>query len=202
VFSTEKAGYYILPNENVAFNVELMNMVDEPRDAYMTMTYEYIEGMPSGFSNVKSLWFDIGGCGSSELPAKPNAHFDYSSPLWTVPSGVGGKVTFIAGHLHDGGTRLEVMRNGGLECESVAKYGCEKMEGELEKRHGHDMPGMNMTGMHISSMSSCKDVGKVKPGDEWTITAHYNTALHEPMVNSDGSLEPIMGIALVYVAEE
>jgi hypothetical protein len=52
-------------------------------------------------------------------------------------------------------------------------------------------------------MSACgEDVGRVQAGDTWSVTAHYNTKMHEPMVNADGSLEPIMGIALVYVADE
>lgn len=175
-------------------------MIDVPRDAYLTMTFEYIPGMPAAFSQVQSLWLDIGGCGSSELPAEPDKHFDYTSPSWT--SDVSGRVTFVAGHLHDGGTRLEVMKNGGLVCEAVAGYG-PLQGGELARRHEHGgthdgMPDMGM--MHISSMSSCENAGRVEEGDQWTVTAHYDTTLHAPMLNHDGTLEPIMGIALVYVA--
>jgi hypothetical protein len=202
---TSKTGYYIAPNENIGFFAELMNMVDTPRAAYITMTFEFIPGMPSGFSQAQSMWLDIGGCGSSSLPAKAHTHFDYSSPKWTVPSGLSGKVTFVAGHLHDGGTRLEVVRNGDVVCVSKAEYGCEGAE--LEPRQGHDdpaegMPRMNMSSMHITHMTSCENAARVEKGDQWSVAAHYNTALHEPMVVADGSLEPIMGIALVYVAEE
>jgi hypothetical protein len=185
-----------------------MNMVDTPRDAYLTMTFEYIPGMPAGFSKVQSLWFDIGGCRTSSLPAKPDTHFDYTSPSWT--SDISGRVTFVAGHLHDGGTRLEVVRNERLVCDAVAEYGHEMMKGEkMPRRHEHEhehehegMPGMNMSSTHISRMSTCENAGKIEKGDQWTVTAHYNTAMHEPMTNGDGSLEPIMGIALVYVAGE
>ena len=165
-------------------------MVDKPRDAYMTMTFEFIRGSPAGFAHVEPLWFDIGGCVDSKLPAKPDAHFDYTSPVWTS-GGVSGRVTFVAGHLHDGGTRLEVVRNGEVACVSVAEYGCEG--GEVGKEMEMGM------GMHISSMSTCQNAGRVELGDEWTVKAHYDTKLHAPMVNMDGSLEPIMGIALLYV---
>jgi hypothetical protein len=47
-----------------------MNMVDYSRDAVLTMTWEYIPSVPAGFDKVKPLWLDIGGCGSSDLPAK------------------------------------------------------------------------------------------------------------------------------------
>ena len=162
-------------------------MADAPRDAYMTMTFEFIRGAPAGFAHVEPLWFDIGGCTDSELPAKPDTHFDYTSPVWTS-GGVSGRVTFVAGHLHDGGTRLEVVRNGEVACVAVAGYECEGEE------MGDEM------GMHISRMSTCQNAGRVEVGDEWTVKAHYDTKLHAPMVNMDGSLEPIMGIALLYVA--
>jgi hypothetical protein len=60
---------------------------------------------------------------------------------------------------------------------------------------------MNMTVEHISSLSTCYNVGSFKAGDEWSLTAYYNTSEYMPMQNTDGSLEPIMGISLVYFVE-
>lgn len=216
--SAEKAGYYIAPYENIGFITELMNMADTPRAAYLTVTFEFIPGMPVAFSKAQSVWLDIGGCRSSSLPAKPDARFEYTSPVWTAPSGadaVSGRVTFVAGHLHDGGTRLEVVRNGDVVCVTEAEYSCGNSLGaeDLARRHEHEhehehgnlevdegMPGMNMSGMHISRMTACENVGSVREGDRWSVTARYDTKMHEPMVNADGSLEPIMGIALIYVS--
>ena len=53
-FSNEKAGYYVGPDDRVAMAAELMNMAMEPRDAILTMSYEYIPTVPKHFSKVKS----------------------------------------------------------------------------------------------------------------------------------------------------
>ena len=169
--------------------VELMNMADQPRDAILTLTYEYIPSLPKGFDKVKSYWLDIGGCGSSELPAEPDTTFEYSSPHWKSNST--GRVTCIVNHLHDGGTHIELTKNGKVICDAKAMYGTTS----------GDPVSMSAEPEHISHMSDCTDLGPTKPGDDWSITAYYNTSKYTPMTNMDGSLEPVMGISLVYVAE-
>jgi hypothetical protein len=169
-------------------SVELMNMMDEPCDAILTMTYEYIPFVPKGFDKVKTYWLDIGGCKSSSFPAEPQATFNYSSPPWKGHTT--GRVTLVASHLHDGGTNVEVRRNGHVLCDAKAVYGsCE------------DSSSPNTCTEHIEIMSVCGDLGPTDSDDEWSITAYYDTLAHLPMKNMDGSLEPIMGISLVYVAE-
>jgi hypothetical protein len=65
-----------------------------------------------------------------------------------------------------------------------------------------NMPGMPMgnMGMHISSLSECS-TGQVNLGDNLSVTAFYNTTEYTPMTDTDGSLAPIMGIALLYLAQ-
>ena len=188
--STEQAGYYIGPDDDLAMTMELMNMADKPRDAILTMTYEFVPSFPEGFDKVKSYWLDINGCGSSSFPAKPEETFEYSSPPWKSPSA--GRVLFSLSHLHDGGTHAELMKNGEVVCNAKARYAsC-----------GGDDSSASSAGMeHISSISDCADLGSTEPGDEWSIAAYYDTTKHRPMTNMDGSLEPVMGISLVYVTE-
>ena len=59
---------------------------------------------------------------------------------------------------------------------------------------------MGDMGTHISSLSECS-TGQVNLGDNLTVTAFYNTTEYMPMTNTDGSLAPIMGIALLYLAQ-
>ena len=54
--------------------------------------------------------------------------------------------------------------------------------------------------LHISSISSCSGQA-ISVGDLWTVNAHYNTAKYAPILDTDGSLMPIMGISMFYVAE-
>ena len=75
---------------------ELMNMHHHPRDAVLTMTYEFIpDGIPPGFAKARSMWLDIGGCKSSEFPAKLDAEFQYESPGFTVNENSTGRVLSV-----------------------------------------------------------------------------------------------------------
>jgi hypothetical protein len=52
---------------------------------------------------------------------------------------------------------------------------------------------------HIGSISTC-DTGRVAVGDVWSVNALYNYTLHPPIVNVNGTVAPIMGIGLLYIA--
>jgi hypothetical protein len=180
VAGTVKAGYEVRDGDVIAMGGELMNMQSEEREVRLTMVFEFIPTVPKKFKKVKGYWLDVGGCGSSDVEAKEDQAFEYSSPKFR--SEELGSVVFTASHLHDGGTHAEIRKQGKVVCDSEAAYGKEGDE------------------RHIEALSACTDVGRTKPGDEWSITAYYNTSLHAPMRNMDGSLEPVMGISLVYVA--
>lgn len=143
------------------------------------------------------VWLDITGCGDSEEPAENNTAFNYTSPVWTA--NVAGRVTVAAGHIHDSGVNLDITKNNSKLCDCVAAYG--QNSGFIDSS-GMSMPGMPMTnmGMHISSLSQCS-TGQVNMGDNLTVTAFYNTTEYMPMMNTDGSLASIMGIALLYLAQ-
>jgi hypothetical protein len=200
-YSTQKAGYFLNGTDDIAILAELMNETEEPRDAVVTITFEYIPTVPSGFDLVTPLWLDIGNCTTSDMPAQANTTFKYSSAPWT--SDISGRILDVAGHIHDGGTHIEVFQNDKLICNCSAAYG--QSEGYIETTPMNmSMMNMNMDmGMdmvHISSIASCSNDGTLKRGDTLGVTAHYNTSEYAPMMNVDGSLAPIMGISLLYVA--
>lgn len=169
-------------------SVELMNMAQTPQTVVFTITYVFMPRpgrqtkLESKFKSIVPIWLDVGGaCGSSDVPAFREKIFNYTCPGWT--STVSGQITFAAGHLHDGGTNLHIIKNGDVVCESRPSYAA-------GGHTGHDSE-------HISSMSTCSDL-ETRVGDEWTIQAFYNTKEHVPMAGHDGNLEPVMGIALLY----
>jgi hypothetical protein len=49
----EMMGYYLYKNDKIAFLVDLMNQNLDDRVAYMTITYDFIEGRPKAVSDVK-----------------------------------------------------------------------------------------------------------------------------------------------------
>ena len=186
--STIKAGYFVEPQEQLALSVDLMNMLHDQAqdDIVFKITYEYIEGQHAkDFSAVTPYWFDVGGCGPSDVPAYRDAMFNYSSP--TLKGAPQGTTIFVGGHLHDGGTHVDLVKNDKAICSVNAAY------------ENYQHLGDKGSTAHISSIQTCEMVDTTTPEDEWSIKAYYDTSIHEPMALMDGSLEPVMGIMLVYV---
>lgn len=195
---TEKAGYYVGPTDTIAFYTELMNTEMVDQTAIVTITYEYLPGPPSSFHSLTPIWLDITGCGDSEEMAKNNTAFQYTSPVWTANAA--GRVMTAIGHIHDGGVNLDITKNNSTLCDCVAAYG--QNSGYIDSSR-MSMPGMPMANMgtHISSISECS-TGQVNLGDSLTVTAFYNTTEYMPMKYTNGSLANIMGIAVLFLAQE
>lgn len=170
---------------------ELMNEHQHAQSAFVSITYEYIPGHPSDFQNVIPIWLDIGGCKGSEVPVPDDeTAFEFTSPSWNAS--VSGRVTEILSHVHDGGVGIETLRDGKVVCKARLGYG--ESPGFVEDG---DM-GME----HISSIASCYSPGHMRVGEEWTVKAEYDLERHMPMGDGMGGLEPVMGIAMIYVVED
>ena len=170
-------GYRLDADDQIVFGVEPMNMRDEAIEVSLTVTWEYVSAAHNTFKELTPYWFDIGGCQGSEKPAEPASSFSYSSKPVKAPTS--GVIALIGGHLHDGGTYLELLKQGEPYCTTQAQY-----------KNGH-----------IVSIGTCQDL-RYKKDDDFSIVAHYDTSGHTPMAHPDGELEPVMGIALVYALEQ
>jgi hypothetical protein len=63
------------------------------------------------------------------------------------------------------------------------------------------MPGdSSMDMIHISNMSACSDIGRMREGQNWSVREEYDFTKSAPM-RMDGSPSPIMGIAMLYVSQ-
>ena len=191
---TQKNGYRLEKSDKVKLAVELMNELERPQDAILTITYEYIPNAPRGFEALTPIWLDIGDCQGSEVPV-PDGAITFeppSSPAWT--STINGRVVTIISHLHDGGIYLHTMRNGEAVCTSTSVY-------SRGMTHATEaMPGIGSD--HICFMSQCNDSGQIRIGEEWSVNAHYDFDEHHPMLDGNGNVDAIMGIAIMYVAED
>ncbi|TVY19817.1 hypothetical protein LARI1_G004723, partial [Lachnellula arida] len=201
---TNQAGYYVAANDTIYFIAELMNTSEDTQTAVVTITFEYIPHLPPGFNKVTPVWLDIAGCDSdSEVPVKNDAVFEYTSVPWMANTT--GRVVAAIGHIHDGGTHIQISNNNSTLCDCTATYG--SSPGYIDAAGGMVM---NMTGMsavemgnvgkHISAIKEC-DGGQIALGDNVTVTASYNLTEYVPMMYTNGSLAPMMGIGLVYVAQ-
>jgi hypothetical protein len=169
--------------------IELMNTGKMAQSTYLTLTFEYVmvNQDKEAWKKIKPVWLDVGGCNTSDQRAVKDSTFQYSmQDPWTAD--FSGSIAFIGGHLHDGGTHLEVTKNGKVACDCIAEYSADAVS------VGIDAP------MGLSAITTCEQDMSMKPGDKWSLNAFYNTTAHAPMIEIHDELAPVMGIALVYVA--
>jgi hypothetical protein len=197
-----------------------------PRDAVVTIDWEFIPSIPADFKRAVFVWLDVDGpClqrgGEVPIPEGAKAFSLEMNPPWTAD--FSGDVLQLASHMHDGGDEQLVIRNGNVACTAKARYG-EKpgfVSSGDHSNHGGGMGGGEGGGggggghhdghgfspvqrrhediPHVSSISSCFKAGRVEVGDKWHVKANYNLTRYPPM-NMGGHLEPVMGISMMYVA--
>lgn len=197
------AGYKVNSSDRWGMIVDLMNMNVADMTAYVTMYYDYVEGFPAGWDEVKPIWFDISQCMFSEWPpSSQTGAFTVTANPWTAD--FNGEILGVAGHLHDGGTDIVIETDGKRACESVAGYG-EKPEfvssAAMPGMDGHSHAGMP----HISSMTWCTrnngklNVRDLKKGQRWVLKANYDYRKFAGMTHGNGKQDNIMGIAIMFV---
>jgi hypothetical protein len=196
------AGYPLRKADRIALIVDLMNQNFEDKVVYVTIYYDYVEGIREDWDQVKPVWFDIDQCALSEIfpPAQTNA-FTITATTWD--SNVNGDIIGLAGHLHDGGTNVVVEADGKLVCDSIASYGGSPeflSKPQPEPSSGHSHGGTE----HISDMTACtpgKGLGipEIKNGQQWSLKAVYDFGKFKGMVRDNGNLDSVMGIAIMYV---
>jgi hypothetical protein len=167
------------------------------------MYYDYVEGKPAGFAQIKPVWFDVAQCGTSEIGGgSAGSAFKISSSPWIA--NFEGEVMGVGGHIHDGGTHLNVVVNGEVVCTSQAAYGSNeeaKSRADIIKEGGIPPPNAGQDssststaeghghsgGQHIISMNVCGDMSgyngspttplkikKLVKGQSWKIDAYYD----------------------------
>jgi hypothetical protein len=189
-------GYPVGASDMWNMIYELMNMNAVVKTVSIEVTYNWVPATTPGMKPLTPVWLDIDQCGDSEVPAGTGQyHFDYTWQPVTVP----GKVLLTYGHLHDGGTNLQLLHNGVQVCDSVAGYGGPGyVDGGMDHGTDHDMDHGGGTA-HLSSMSACwglpvAPVATLAAGDSLSIRANYDANAHPQMGH-----EEVMGITFVYI---
>jgi hypothetical protein len=153
-----------------------MNMNNEAKPVYLTIYYDYVEDHPKHFDEIKPVWLDAFQCMTSELSGRTaNAKFDFASSPWIT--NFEGEVLGAGGHLHDGGTHLDLHVDNKLVCKSEPTYGSDEQalaRAEISKLGGIPpaLPNVTTTtpaapkagagghahgSQHIIAMSICAD---------------------------------------------
>jgi len=190
-----KSGYHLNADDKLVITTELMNLDPKEKYVWLTITYEYLEGKHPNMMGAHQLFLSIGpscsgvvnpyGASNLTMSGQPkNKVFSEKSIPWKSP--VDGIILGTGGHLHDGGVSLEVLRNEKPLCDSVATY----------SRSAGGMGGMSSgSGMHIQDMAQCGNLGPLRKGDKIGLVANYNFNLHQGMLNKNGQLDEVMGMA-------
>ncbi|PKS11565.1 hypothetical protein jhhlp_003330 [Lomentospora prolificans] len=145
---------------------------------------------------------------NGELACEHTARYGEAAEFITHVGMYGNEETGEDGHDHGDGSHSHDdgepgHDHGEGEGETGHDHG-QGAEGEAEHDHadgGHDH-GSDGHIMHISSIRTCRDLGRFAVGDELSIKAYYNFTQHQPMAGHHGGLEPVMGISILYVLED
>jgi hypothetical protein len=220
-----KMGYFMNKGDEFRFIVDLMNMNPDDKVVYMTLTYDFIEGRPAGFDNMKAIWLDVAQCGTSEVKAPKQSGKFVIDSTWTA--NIEGEILGAGGHMHDGGTHVSLTVDGKEVCKSDATYGKSAkggMGGPPVATTKVDGPGAGMGGSagttgvkdasghshssatdmeHIIKMSGCPGekmpINKLVKGQKWKLSAYYDLDAHQGMKNGKGMQENVMGISIMYI---
>jgi len=192
----------ISKSDGFSAQLELMNMIDQPLDVWITIDYEFLPGpKPANFLSAKALWLDVTNCGvSSVKPPSGKTQFKLASRPWT--SAYDGQMLGVGGHLHDGGTNVNIYHNNQVMCNSKAQYDEPQMKGMAKgmTRRDGGPHGANDNMAHIKQMGTCSALGPIKKGDTIFIDANYDFNKFQGMKSKAGAYTEVMGIAILYVA--
>ncbi|KAF2671725.1 hypothetical protein BT63DRAFT_452228 [Microthyrium microscopicum] len=196
---------------NVNFLLEYMSAVKQDVNVSLAVTYEYIPKSSPEAENYRDsylMWNSVG------TPRYQNGSYaqDNKNLQYTVPES--GVLLQAMGHMHDGGTRVELYINDKLACSSKMFYNRRPGYGSLTvpaSSHSHatttlarrDDPSHHdpFGGKHISDPGQCTSFGRVEKGDKMYAKAYYNTKEYNVM-NHGGSVEAQMGIIRVFIGPD
>jgi hypothetical protein len=149
--------------------IDLMTEDVKPKNLTLEITYETVPKTKSGYGAARMYWLTIGE------PAAKRGVFTFNAMAQT--STVTGSLLYAIGHMHDGGTHMDLKVGNRVMCKSVMHYGTRAgyngeagmsgMKHKLAKRqHAHGTG----PGKHISDPGACTDFGTVRTGDRLSAT--------------------------------
>ena len=207
-----KAGYYLRQNDHIFMATNILNMNEQPQKVFLSMEFEYLDGIPEDFDIVFPIWLDVkGNCLSHPLPPKEARVFTARGPAtgWTTPWA--GELILAVSHIHDGNTRQDIfLDDEALVCSSVPSYGESdefiSSSGATTNNttagdHDHDHDderNKEKKHYHVSSIMQCHNITRVTRGQKFTITSQYNMEKHQPLKDHEGKEEPIMAIQFLH----
>jgi len=226
--STVKSGYSLTPQDSFILTTELMNLEDKEKWAWVTLTYEYLDGPHHDYKQGKTVWMTIGppigACGKTlENPfgtsnltwtqqPKSEQFVEHSQPWTSLQNGV---ILSTGGHMHDGGVNTMIFHNKDKICDSLPHYSFAKKTNSTSASGGHShgktrkrqmggaaLDGSNVDIAHIERQDPCIFPSgiPIKKGDTAHLAVDYDFKKYPGMKNKKGELDEVMGIVGMLVA--
>ncbi|KAF2431429.1 hypothetical protein EJ08DRAFT_660018 [Tothia fuscella] len=217
--SLSKSGYHLRQKDVLFLNTEVMNMDEKEKWVWLTLNYDYIDHVPAGYKEAKVMWMSIGPnrCasifsntvepnpfGESNITAllqpKKTVLSEFSFP-WVAPKD--GYIMGMNGHLHNGGTEIEVFHNGESICKSSPKYGpggASHMKRQMGPVGGVDYNNTSIDNIVAHNGCWADPPRRFKKGDKVYIRSDYDFTKHPGTKNGEGQLDSIMGMIGTLIA--
>jgi len=198
--------------EDFNFLLEFMSSIKQDVNVSLAITFEYLEKQQPEAVDYRDsylIWNSVG------TPQYQNGSYNHSSWEWTVPQS--GVLLHGMGHMHNGGTHVDLYVNNKMVCSSRMHYNARPgygNSGGSARHHGRAVQATKMLaardgGPHhgafgdkdISDPGHCTSFGRVEKGDRMYIRAYYNTTEYDVMSHK-GKVEEQMGILRVFVGPD
>jgi len=177
----KKAAFMTGWDDTFLMEAEIVNYNQENTTIYMIMETEFLPEKPKDYLDTSTILFSATGCGMPGYqPPKGAKQYNFTSDGFTMNND--GWIINSRGHLHDGGTAMQMVMNGKVICESTPTYG--GSSGGVKAPNGKEW-------QTITGMSRCEDPVPFRKGDIVKLVSIYDTDLHplRPAGPSGGAAE-------------
>jgi hypothetical protein len=169
----KKTGYHIKKNSPILMNIDIVNYNKDDMNVYASVDMEYIVGANAEYLDASPVFVPVTVCdraaivpGIVQIPKGQSKWSLKSTGLIAAEDSI---LFLFRGHMHDGGSNIEVKINDKTVCNSQALYG------------GPGHVGRNSDGGKwetIRDMVTCPEGVVVKKGDSISLNANYDLDAH------------------------
>jgi hypothetical protein len=169
----KKTGYYITKNSPIMMNIDVVNYNKDDLNVYASADMEYIPGKPAEYLDVSPVFIPVTSCNPgfnlAGIVQMPKGQTKWSLKSTGITAAEDSILFLFRGHMHDGGSNVEVKVNEKTVCDSRALYGGPGHVGKTSD--GKDWET-------IRDMVTCPEGVVVKKGDKISLAANYDVIAH------------------------
>jgi hypothetical protein len=169
----KKTGYHIKKGSSMLMNIDIVNYNPDDMDMYASADMEYIPSIPEDYLDAAPVFVPVSACDAGfTLPGivqMPHGQTRFSLNSSGIIAAEDSVMFTFRGHMHDGGSNIEVEVNNKPVCNSRALYGGPGHVGRTSAGKSWET---------ISDMVTCPEAVMIKKGDKIALKANYDLVAH------------------------